>query len=146
MGWAIHAIGLFAGNIADSVDVSATFPVVLEKTKIEYLEHQALSLKRPTRSKEGCGNPSRSELKLTSPSSSLTSFNIWVNEGAKWNGVVDGYPCYHKICDKLPEMEEYMTTENATGEANLVHSWDIVTWWAVYAFLHMDQTPVPNEL
>ena len=63
-----------------------------------------------------------------------------------WNGVVDGYPCYHKTCDKLSEMEEYMATDNATGEANLVHSWDIVTWWAVYAFLHMDQTPVPNEL
>jgi len=63
-----------------------------------------------------------------------------------WNGVVDGYPCYHKTCDKLVTMEEYMLTENATGEANLVHSWDIVTWWAVYAFLHMDQTPVPNEL
>ncbi len=63
-----------------------------------------------------------------------------------WNGVVDGYPCYHKTCDKLSTMEEYMVTDNATGEANLVHSWDIVTWWAVYAFLHMDQTPVPNEL
>ena len=63
-----------------------------------------------------------------------------------WNGVVDGYPCYHKTCDKLPVMEEYMATDNATGEANLVHSWDIVTWWAVYAFLHMDQAPVPNEL
>ena len=63
-----------------------------------------------------------------------------------WNGVVDGYPCYHKTCDKLETMEEYMQTDNATGEANLVHSWDIVTWWAVYAFLHMDQTPVPNEL
>tara|TARA_B100000768_G_scaffold147736_1_gene141399 strand:+ start:246 stop:1868 length:1623 start_codon:yes stop_codon:yes gene_type:complete len=63
-----------------------------------------------------------------------------------WNGVVDGYPCYHKTCDKLSTMEEYMVTESATGEANLVHSWDIVTWWAVYAFLHMDQTPVPNEL
>lgn len=63
-----------------------------------------------------------------------------------WNGVVDGYPCYHKTCDKLETMEEYMLTDNATGEANLVHSWDIVTWWAVYAFLHMDQTPVPNEL
>ena len=63
-----------------------------------------------------------------------------------WNGVVDGYPCYHKTCDKLSEMEEYMVTDSATGEANLVHSWDIVTWWAVYAFLHMDQTPVPNEL
>jgi len=63
-----------------------------------------------------------------------------------WNGVVDGFPCYHKTCDKLETLEEYMVTENATGVANLVHSWDIVTWWAVYAFLHMDQTPVPNEL
>ena len=63
-----------------------------------------------------------------------------------WNGVVDGYPCYHKTCDKLTTMEEYMNTDNATGESNLVHSWDIVTWWAVYAFLHMDQVPVPNEL
>ena len=63
-----------------------------------------------------------------------------------WNGVVDGYPCYHKTCDKLSEMQEYMATDNATGEANLVHSWDIVTWWAVFAFLHMDQAPVPNEL
>jgi len=63
-----------------------------------------------------------------------------------WNGVVDGYPCYHKTCDKLSEVESYMVTENATGEANLAHSWDIVTWWAVFAFLHMDQVPVPNEL
>ncbi|HJM19965.1 MAG TPA: M28 family peptidase [Candidatus Thalassarchaeaceae archaeon] len=63
-----------------------------------------------------------------------------------WNGVVDGYPCYHKTCDKLETMQGYMETDTATGEANLVHSWDIVTWWAVLAFLHMDQTPVPNEL
>ncbi len=63
-----------------------------------------------------------------------------------WNGVVDGYPCYHKTCDRLSEVEEYMVTDNATGVANLAHSWDIVTWWAVFAFLHMDQTPVPNEL
>jgi hypothetical protein len=63
-----------------------------------------------------------------------------------WNGVVDGYPCYHRDCDRLSTMEEYMVTDSATGEANLVHSWDIVTWWAVYAFLHMDQKPVPNEL
>ena len=63
-----------------------------------------------------------------------------------WNGVVDGYPCYHKTCDKLETMRGYMDTEDATGEANLVHSWDIVTWWAVFAFLHMDQVSVPNEL
>jgi len=63
-----------------------------------------------------------------------------------WNGVVDGYPCYHRNCDQLPTMIEYMDTDTSTGINNLVHSWDIVTWWAVYAFLHMDQTPVPNEL
>ena len=63
-----------------------------------------------------------------------------------WNGVVDGYPCYHRNCDRLPVMEDYMETATATGEANLVHSWDIVTWWAAFAFLHMDQQPVPNEL
>lgn len=36
--------------------------------------------------------------------------------------------------------------DEATGVDNLAHSWDIVAWWAVYAFLHMDQVPVPNEL
>lgn len=63
-----------------------------------------------------------------------------------WNGLVDGYPCYHRECDTMETMIEYMDTDNSTGINNLVHSWDIVTWWAVYAFLHMDQTPVPNEL
>lgn len=63
-----------------------------------------------------------------------------------WNGLVDGYPCYHRECDTMETMIEYMDTDDSTGINNLVHSWDIVTWWAVYAFLHMDQTPVPNEL
>ena len=63
-----------------------------------------------------------------------------------WNGLVDGYPCYHRECDTMETMIEYMGTDDSTGINNLVHSWDIVTWWAVYAFLHMDQTPVPNEL
>ena len=63
-----------------------------------------------------------------------------------WNGLVDGYPCYHRECDTMDTMIEYMDTDDSTGINNLVHSWDIVTWWAVYAFLHMDQTPVPNEL
>ena len=63
-----------------------------------------------------------------------------------WNGLVDGYPCYHRECDTMETMIEYMETDTSTGINNLVHSWDIVTWWAVYAFLHMDQTPVPNEL
>ena len=63
-----------------------------------------------------------------------------------WNGLVDGYPCYHRECDTMETMIDYMGTDDSTGVNNLVHSWDIVTWWAVYAFLHMDQTPVPNEL
>lgn len=63
-----------------------------------------------------------------------------------WNGLVDGYPCYHRECDTMDTMIEYMDTADSTGINNLVHSWDIVTWWAVYAFLHMDQVPVPNEL
>ena len=63
-----------------------------------------------------------------------------------WNGLVDGYPCYHRECDTMETMIEYMDTADSTGINNLVHSWDIVTWWAVYAFLHMDQVPVPNEL
>ena len=63
-----------------------------------------------------------------------------------WNGLVDGYPCYHRECDTMETMIEYMETDTSTGINSLVHSWDIVTWWAVYAFLHMDQTPVPNEL
>ena len=63
-----------------------------------------------------------------------------------WNGLVDGYPCYHRECDTMQTMIDYMGTDNSTGINNLVHSWDIVTWWSVYAFLHMDQTPVPNEL
>jgi hypothetical protein len=46
----------------------------------------------------------------------------------------------------METMIEYMDTADSTGINNLVHSWDIVTWWAVHAFLHMDQTPVPNEL
>ena len=46
----------------------------------------------------------------------------------------------------METMIEYMETDDSTGINNLAHSWGIVTWWAVYAFLHMDQTPVPNEL
>ena len=53
-----------------------------------------------------------------------------------WNGLVDGYPCYHRECDTMDTMIDYMGTDDSTGINNLVHSQDIVTWWAVYAFLH----------
>ena len=63
-----------------------------------------------------------------------------------WNGVVDGYPCYHRECDKLETMESYMDTDDATGEQNLVESFDVVAWWATMTFLSLDQDPILNEL
>lgn len=63
-----------------------------------------------------------------------------------WNGVVDGYPCYHRDCDRLSQMESYMDTDNATGEQNLVESFDVVAWWATMTFLSLDQEPVLNML
>jgi hypothetical protein len=63
-----------------------------------------------------------------------------------WNGVVDGYPCYHRDCDRLSQMESYMDTDNATGEQNLVESFDVVAWWATMTFLSLDQKPVLNML
>ena len=51
-----------------------------------------------------------------------------------------------KLGIKLETVEEYMLADEASGVDKASHSWDIVTWWAVYAFLHMDQVPVSNEL
>ena len=33
---------------------------------------------------------------------------------------------------------------NATGVNNLVNSLDMITWWAVYSFFHMDEKPILN--
>jgi len=63
-----------------------------------------------------------------------------------WNGVVDGYPCYHRECDKLSTMEEYMVTEGRTGEQNLVESFDVVAWWSTMTFLALDEQPIINAL
>jgi len=63
-----------------------------------------------------------------------------------WNGVVDGYPCYHRDCDRLSKMESYMVTEDATGEQNLVESFDVVAWWATMTFLTLDQEPIINQI
>ncbi len=63
-----------------------------------------------------------------------------------WNGVVDGYPCYHRECDRLSQMESYMETDNGTGEQNLVESFDVVAWWSTMVFLSLDQDPILNEL
>jgi hypothetical protein len=63
-----------------------------------------------------------------------------------WNGVVDGYPCYHRNCDRLSQMESYMETDHGTGEQNLVESFDVVAWWSTMVFLSLDQDPILNEL
>jgi len=67
-------------------------------------------------------------------------------------GIVDGYWCYHQVCDTLEEMEAWMDTtgkdygEENTGVANLVNSLDMITWWALMTFFHCDEKPVLNSL
>ena len=69
-----------------------------------------------------------------------------------FGGLVDGYWCYHQTCDTLEEMEDWMDTtgkdygEENTGTANVVNSLDMITWWALYSFFHMDEKPVLNTL
>ena len=69
-----------------------------------------------------------------------------------FGGLVDGYWCYHQTCDTLEEMEDWMDTtgkdygEENTGTANLVNSLDMITWWALYSFFHMDENPILNPL
>ena len=69
-----------------------------------------------------------------------------------FGGLVDGYWCYHQTCDTLEEMEAWMDTtgkdygEENTGVTNLVNSLDFITWWAVYSFFHLDETPIENTM
>ena len=69
-----------------------------------------------------------------------------------FGGLVDGYWCYHQVCDTLEEMEQWMDTtgknygEENTGVANLVNSLDMITWWALMTFFHCDEKPVLNAL
>ena len=69
-----------------------------------------------------------------------------------FGGLVDGYWCYHQVCDTLEEMEQWMDTtgknygEENAGVANLVNSLDMITWWALMTFFHCDEKPVLNSL
>jgi hypothetical protein len=66
--------------------------------------------------------------------------------------LVDGYWCYHQVCDTLDEMEAWMDTtgkdygEENTGVANVVNSLDMITWWALMTFFHCDEKPITNAL
>jgi hypothetical protein len=35
---------------------------------------------------------------------------------------------------------------NNTGVENLVNSLDLITWYAIYNFFHLDEKPILNEL
>ncbi len=69
-----------------------------------------------------------------------------------FGGLVDGYWCYHQVCDTLEEMEEWMDTtgkgygEEGSGVSNLANSLDMITWWALLTFFHCDEAPVINAL
>jgi len=69
-----------------------------------------------------------------------------------YGGLVDGYWCYHQTCDTLEEMVDWMDTtdkeygNNNTGVENLVNSLDLITWYAIYNFFHLDEKPILNEL
>ena len=67
-----------------------------------------------------------------------------------FGGLVDGYWCYHQTCDTIDEMEDWMDTtgkeygEEQTGKSNLVDALDTISWWATYAFFHLDEEPIRN--
>ena len=69
-----------------------------------------------------------------------------------FGGLVDGYWCYHQVCDTLEEMEDWMDTtgkdygEENSGVSNLVNSLDMITWWALMTFFHCDEKPVLNAI
>jgi hypothetical protein len=59
-----------------------------------------------------------------------------------FGAITGGYDCYHAPCDTLPEMVDWMENANGTGQANLVESFDLITWWLVNLAFHLDETPV----
>ena len=69
-----------------------------------------------------------------------------------FGGLVDGYWCYHQVCDTLDEMEAWMDTtgknygEENSGVSNIVNSLDMITWWAILTFFHCDEEPIYNAL
>ena len=62
-----------------------------------------------------------------------------------FGAITGGYDCYHAPCDTLETMVEWMDTDNATGQANLCESFDMISWWVVNLFFHLDETPIFYE-
>jgi hypothetical protein len=62
-----------------------------------------------------------------------------------WGSLTGGSDCYHGACDTLDTMLDMMVTDNATGQQNLVESFDLISWWMFTAALHLDETPIYDE-
>ena len=60
------------------------------------------------------------------PTPSLRKYGVLTPVTVGFGGLVDGYWCYHQVCDTLEEMEQWMDTtgkgygEENTGVANVV--------------------------
>jgi len=59
-----------------------------------------------------------------------------------FGAITGGYDCYHAPCDTLDEMVDWMVTENATGQQNLVESFDLISWWVVNLAFYLDEHPI----
>ena len=42
-------------------------------------------------------------------------------------------------------MLDWMENDNGTGQQNLCESFDLISWWVVNLFFHLDETPIYNE-
>ena len=62
-----------------------------------------------------------------------------------WGSLTGGSDCYHGPCDTLDTMLDMMVTDNATGQQNLVESFDLISWWVFTAAMHLDETPIYDE-
>ena len=62
-----------------------------------------------------------------------------------FGAITGGYDCYHAPCDTLDEMVSWMETTNATGQQNLVESFDLISWWVVNLVFYLDETPILYE-
>jgi hypothetical protein len=62
-----------------------------------------------------------------------------------FGAITGGYDCYHAPCDTLDEMVDWMQNDNGSGQQNLVESFDLISWWVVNLFFHLDETPIYNE-
>ena len=59
-----------------------------------------------------------------------------------WGSLTGGSECYHANCDTLDTMIDMMATDNATGQQNLVESFDLISWWIFSAALLLDENPI----